>query len=63
MNKLAPQSQYVDDNEMQEILNDEELTKKLKIGFEEAQNGNYTIIKNSKKETTCHSQPKKKTLS
>jgi predicted transcriptional regulator len=37
-------SQYVDDNEMNEILSDDELVKNLKIGLEEAKNGEYTIV-------------------
>ena len=37
-------SQYVSDNEMNEILNDKELVKNLEIGLEEAKNGDYTIV-------------------
>lgn len=37
-------SQYVSDSEMNEILNDKELVKNLKIGLEEAKNGDYTVV-------------------
>ena len=37
-------SQYVNDNEMNEILNDKELVKSLELGFKEAKNGDYTIV-------------------
>jgi len=37
-------SQYVSDTEMNEILNDKELVKNLKIGLEEAKNRDYTIV-------------------
>jgi len=37
-------SQYVNDNEMNEILNDKELVENLQLGFEEAKNGDYTIV-------------------
>ncbi|MEA2027409.1 MAG: CopG family transcriptional regulator [Campylobacterota bacterium] len=37
-------SQYVSDPEMDEILLDKELVKNLKIGLEEAKNGEYTIV-------------------
>ena len=37
-------SQYVSDNEMNEILSDKELVKNLVLGFEEAKNGDYTIV-------------------
>lgn len=37
-------SQYVDDNEMNEILSDKELTKSLQLGFDEAKSGEYTIV-------------------
>ena len=37
-------SQYVSDNEMNEILNDKELVKNLEIGLEEAKNGDYVIV-------------------
>jgi len=37
-------SQYVSDTEMNEILNDKELTKNLEIGLKEAKNGDYTIV-------------------
>jgi len=37
-------SQYVSDNEMNEILNDKELVKNLKIGLKEAKNGDYEIV-------------------
>ncbi|CAN2038960.1 CopG family transcriptional regulator [Candidatus Magnetomoraceae bacterium gMMP-15] len=37
-------SQYVNDNEMDEILNDKELIENLKLGFEEAKSGDYTIV-------------------
>lgn len=37
-------SQYVDDAEMNEILNDKELVKNLKLGFDEAKSGDYTIV-------------------
>ena len=37
-------SQYVNDNEMNEILNDKELVKNLQLGFKEAENGDYTIV-------------------
>lgn len=37
-------SQYIDNNEMQEILDDKELLKSLRLGIEEASNGDYTIV-------------------
>jgi len=37
-------SQYVSDNEMNEILNDKELVKNLEIGLEEVKNGDYVIV-------------------
>ena len=37
-------SQYVSDNEMNEILNDKELVKNLEIGLEEAKNEDYVIV-------------------
>jgi uncharacterized protein (DUF1778 family) len=37
-------SQYVDDNEMNEILNDSSLVKSLELGLKEAKNGDYTIV-------------------
>lgn len=37
-------SQYIDDNEMKEILNDKELVESLKLGIDEAKNGEYTIV-------------------
>ena len=37
-------SQYIDDNEMNEILNDKDLVKNLKLGFDEVKNGKYTIV-------------------
>jgi len=37
-------SQYVSDNEMNEILNDKELVKNLEIGLQEAKNGDYNIV-------------------
>lgn len=37
-------SQYVDDNEMNEILNDKELVKSLKSGFKEAEDEEYTVV-------------------
>ena len=37
-------TQYVSDTEMNEILNDKELVKNLKIGLEEAKNGDYVIV-------------------
>jgi len=37
-------SQYVSDAEMNEILNDKELTKNLETGLKEAKNGDYTIV-------------------
>ncbi len=37
-------SQYVSDNEMNEILNDKELVQNLEIGLKEAQNGDYTVV-------------------
>jgi len=37
-------SQYVSDNEMKEILNDNELVKNLEIGLQEVKNGDYDIV-------------------
>jgi uncharacterized protein (DUF1778 family) len=37
-------SQYVDNTEMAEIMADKELVQSLKRGFEEAKNGEYTIV-------------------
>ncbi|MDD2652128.1 MAG: CopG family transcriptional regulator [Sulfurimonas sp.] len=37
-------SQYVDDNEMSEIMNDKELVKSLRNGFSELKNGDYTVV-------------------
>ena len=37
-------SQYVSDAEMNEILNDTELVKNLKKGFEEVKNGDYDLV-------------------
>ncbi len=37
-------SQYVSDNEMNEILNDKELVKNLEIGLKEAKNAEYDIV-------------------
>ncbi|MCF6268163.1 MAG: hypothetical protein L3J41_00460 [Melioribacteraceae bacterium] len=37
-------TQYVADNEMDEILNDKALTKDLHNGFSNLKNGDYTIV-------------------
>ncbi len=37
-------SQYVDSEEMSELLNDKELVKNLKSGLEDVRNGDYTIV-------------------
>ncbi len=37
-------SQYVDDNEMHEILSDEDLVENLMLGFKQAKNKDYTIV-------------------
>jgi uncharacterized protein (DUF1778 family) len=37
-------SQYIDNSEMQEILNDKELVKNLELGFKEVKNGDYTVV-------------------
>ena len=37
-------SQYVDDIEMQEILNDKDFLKNLKSGVVDLNSGNYTIV-------------------
>ncbi len=37
-------SQYVSDEEMEEILNDKTLVKNLEIGLKEAKEGDYTIV-------------------
>jgi uncharacterized protein (DUF1778 family) len=37
-------SQYIESNEMQEILSDKELVRNLELGLKEAKNGNYTIV-------------------
>ena len=37
-------SQYVSDDEMNEILSDKSLVESLKRGLEEAENGEYTVV-------------------
>lgn len=37
-------SQYVNDNEMNEILSDKTLVNNLQQGFREAKNGDYTLV-------------------
>jgi uncharacterized protein (DUF1778 family) len=37
-------SQYIDSEEMDEILQDETLVKNLKSGLEDVQRGDYTIV-------------------
>jgi uncharacterized protein (DUF1778 family) len=37
-------SQYIDNNEMNEILNDEELIQNLKKGLDDIKNGDYTFL-------------------
>ncbi len=37
-------SQYIDNSEMQEILNDKELVASLELGLKEAQSGDYTVV-------------------
>ncbi len=37
-------TQYVGDTEMNDILNDKNLTNNLKNGFNDLKNGNYTIV-------------------
>ena len=37
-------SQYVDDDEMREILNDKELLENLKAGIVDLSGGDYTIV-------------------
>jgi uncharacterized protein (DUF1778 family) len=37
-------SQYVDNNEMSEILDDKESIKSLKQGLKELESGDYTIV-------------------
>lgn len=37
-------TQYVADNEMEEILNDKELMQSLKDGFKKVKKGEYTIV-------------------
>ncbi len=36
--------QYIDNEELQEILEDEALMRSLKQGLKEAKNGDYTIV-------------------
>ena len=37
-------SQYIDSNEMNEILEDKELIKSLNQGLKEAKEGDYTVV-------------------
>ncbi len=37
-------SQYIDNSEMNEILKDDILVKNLKDGFENVENGDYTVV-------------------
>jgi len=37
-------SQYIDNNEMNEILEDKELIKSLNQGLKEAKSGDYTLV-------------------
>ncbi len=37
-------TQYVDDNEMDEILSDKSLLENLKSGLNDIKNGDYTIV-------------------
>jgi uncharacterized protein (DUF1778 family) len=37
-------SQYIDSDEMDDILQDDELVKNLKSGFEDMKRGDYTIV-------------------
>ena len=37
-------TQYVDNNEMAEIINDSDLIQNLKNGFNDVKNGDYTIV-------------------
>jgi len=37
-------SQYIENNEMTKILNDDNLVKSLKQGLKEAESGDYTIV-------------------
>ena len=37
-------SQYIDNNEMNEILEDKELVKNLNQGLKEVKNGDYAIV-------------------
>jgi len=37
-------SQFVENDEMQEILNDEELVKNLMNGLDDLKNGDYTLV-------------------
>ena len=37
-------SQYIDNNEMNEILNDKELIKSLNQGLKEVESGDYNIV-------------------
>ena len=37
-------SQYIDNEEMQEIMNNKKLTKSLKQGIKEVKEGDYTIV-------------------
>ena len=37
-------SQYVDNDEMNEILSDKDLIKNLKTGFSDLKNGDYKIV-------------------
>jgi len=37
-------SQYIDNDEMDDILQDDELVKNLKSGFEDMKRGDYTIV-------------------
>ena len=37
-------AQYVDNNEMAEIINDSDLIQNLKNGFNDVKNGDYTIV-------------------
>ncbi|WP_456457062.1 CopG family transcriptional regulator [Nitratifractor sp.] len=37
-------SQYVSDDEMNEILSEESLVESLKRGLKEAENGEYTVV-------------------
>ena len=37
-------SQFVDNDEMSEIMNDKELVKNLMVGLNDFKNGDYTIV-------------------